>query len=351
MNNHLSKADLYSDAYKSQVLKFNESKLKERLAAKYEVKPYYLANKKLYSFSKFCSLVFNLLSISTSFSFVLSLISGSSFLLSVVLALSVLGIIEALKQFLIPDVAKIYFQFDTIPTVRILFCSALICLSAFASYKGANLAVQTTTKAPELISQDSIKSAYNSKIEALEAKQAELAKVKYKGITTRTAQKAINEIQVQINSLTGLLSNDLNQATLHNANETNEHKKSTSTNAWYFAILALIFDFGLLCCLVYCEYYDYRSLCDFVIVGIERPLKKDLPKPENFSDPEPDSDSGTDNVQTGTDNVQTIKTGYPQSDCLNCGTTFEKKNPKKKYCSDACRLQFYNRKNAKPLII
>ena len=54
MNNHLSKADLYSDAYKQQVANFNESKIKQRLESKFEVKPYYLANKNLYYFSCTC---------------------------------------------------------------------------------------------------------------------------------------------------------------------------------------------------------------------------------------------------------------------------------------------------------
>ena len=358
MNNHLSKADLYSDAYKQQVANFNESKIKQRLESKFEVKPYYLANKNLYYFSKFCSYAFNFLSICTSFTFVVSLLSGISFTISVALALIVLCVVEALKQFLIPDIAKNYLQFDKLMKIRIFVSILLICFSALCSYKGANLAVQMQTEVPEVINQDSIKNAYTAKIEALEAKQTGLSAIKYKGTTTRTAQRSIEKIQIQINSLTGLLQSELNQATNYNQTILTEHRAKTDVNGLYFALLALIFDLGLILSLLYSEYYDYRSICDFTIIGGVSPEKKNIPEPEELPEIEPDSDTDTANVQTVKEPVQTVKKTVQtekkrisEGECLNCGKLFEKKNPRKKYCSDNCRLQFYNRKNGKPLAI
>lgn len=344
MNNHLSKADLYADAYKQQLADFNESKLKARLTAKFDVKPYYLANRKLYYFSKICSYAFNFLSVCTSFTFVFSLLSGVSFILSVGLALVVLVLIEALKQFLIPDIAKSYFQFDRLTPIRIGFAIGLIGISALCSYKGANLAIESQTDKPVLINQDSIKTAYTAKIEALEAKQGELQKIKYRGTTTRTAQRSIEQIQKQINTITRLHQSELEQTIIKNQDIQTHHQSKTGDNSLYFALLALIFDLGLLCSLIYVEYYDYRSLCDFTVLGLAESKTDSTVSPG-------DVEQEQISVQTEKISVQTVNTDYPDGDCLNCGKKFKKKNPRKKYCSDNCRLQYYNRKNAKPLTI
>jgi hypothetical protein len=312
---------LVSSPYDMELEKFNASQLKVRLSEKFRIKPYYEQNRNKRYLALFSSYLFNLLSIATAYYFLFKLLDplvGLYF--SSFLSVLLLMIAELSKRFLIAPILQRYYQFRRISILLILSTLLLICFSALLSYKGANLAFKELKPNLALIDTDSIQNAYRSQIKPLEAKQKELLSIKYKGVTTRTAQKAALEAEKQLSAIRKDLSIELATAKNKNESISIENKQIKANEGFYFSLLALLFDSLLILCLVYIEYYDFRSIAEFSEATIgAMPLK---------------------NEQT-----EHLKKGA----CLNCSKSFIKSVPNKKYCSDECRISAYEKRSGKEL--
>ena len=323
IQNPLQGENPYSDEY----AKFRDSKQFNKLKSKFEVKPYYKENKPLKLLCMALSYLFNILSIVISFSFVYSIFNTPK---GLIISIVVLGIIEGFKRLLLPNLFKNYLQFSLINYLPSLCIILLISLSGFLSYKGGNVAIQQLTPPVETINVDSIRKHYSLLIEKKELRQNELSKVTYKGSTTRTAQKAILSIQEEIKGLREQEKERVTEAKKFNSEAVAAAESQTSVNGLYFSLLALIFDILLIVCIAYCEYYDYRSYAEY-----------------STHKKRPANDQKT--VDTAT--VLTPKKDKNVRKCANCSNVIEGNNPRKKYCSDKCRVENWNKKNGKKLTV
>ena len=258
---------------------------------------------------------------------------------SILVSLSILTILEAFKRLTLPSLFKNYLQFDKVKYFSCLVVVCLSVLSCFLSYEGGKVANSVFSSDAKLVNTDSIKANYQKLIAPKTVQQAELTKIKYKGTTTRTAQKAINAIQAEINTLRSQESKFLSIATNKNKEGLKSHKNEVYLKGIYFSLLALIFDLSLIFCLFYIEHYDYHSFVEFSTLD------------DSSTATVPTVGVGakqlTDNgINNGGKTVETVK-----KPCLNCGDSFEVTNPKKKFCSTSCRVKNWEANNQKKLTV
>ena len=326
--------------YQKELQTFKDSKLFQRLNEKFRIKPYYEQNRILKGAAGWSSYLFNLFSILIGFFFVYNLLNSFlGVIIGVILSIAMLIVLESFKRLILPQIGKDYLQFRKVGIIRVLIGIGLIVLSAFLSYQGGNTAVHHFTSKVEKFDTELISSNYSKLIRSKQEQQKQLSKVKYKGTTTRTAQKAINAIQAEINLIREqenlLFGTSLEENRKMLVNDSNRKY----TYGLYFSFMALIFDLSLIFCLAYCEYYDYHSLAEFGTL--------------------PNGDTATVSTLGGgaellinndsTNDSKTLET--VKKPCLNCGDSFDVINPKKKFCSTSCRVKNWEANNQKKLTV
>ena len=328
-----------SSTYQQELEKFKDSKLHSRLIDKFRIKPYHEQNKKLRLLALFSSYLFNLSSITISLYFAYMLLNSFLGLVGGLIAsIAILGVLEGFKRLILGNLFAYYLQFDKIKYLATLVGLGLVLLSGFFSYQGGGSAIYAYQSDAKLVNTDSIRSNYQKLIAPKTAQQAELTKIKYKGTTTRTAQKAINAIQAEINTLRGQEIKFLSIATNKNKEGLKSHKNEVYLKEIYFSLLALIFDLSLIFCLFYIEYYDYHSFAEF----------STLEDSNTATVPTLGGGANELNNKDNTNDSKTVKT-IPVKHCLNCQAVFDVSNPKKKFCSTSCRVKHWEIANQKKL--
>ena len=323
----LLRTSVYADEYTTELSNFLETRLFKRLSSKYEIKPYYKSNRTNYIVSTGGAYVFNLFSAFVGSYFAYSLLSGVvPYWVNIFFTTLLLFMVEYAKRSAFELLVKTFLQFRKLAKGAFLLCFILILFSAFASYKGSNSFIQANTAPVQLINTDSINKSLGEQINKLKVQQAELKKIKYKGNTTRTAQRAIDKIQTEILEVRSFANMEMKEARRLNIEALSLHRNSTSSNALLFSLLALIIDAGIIFCIAYCEYYDYRSLAEFSTT------------PQNITDNKTDSKEEA----TSTAPVHT-------ANCAHCGGTYEMTRKNKKYCSTDCRQSAYEERTGKQL--
>ena len=168
-----------SSVYDEEMKRFTQTRLYNRLQEKFRVKPYWESNFKLKLLSLTSSYILNVLSICTAFYFIYSLLVDSTgYIIASIFSVVLLDSLESFKRILAPQTIQRYFQFRKIAIFPLVAVIGLISCSALFSYKGSNLAFKSLSSKPNLVSLDSIKTAYNGKITALESKQNEMKKTR-----------------------------------------------------------------------------------------------------------------------------------------------------------------------------
>lgn len=325
--------------YLQELQKFKDSKLHSRLSDKFRIKPYHEQNKKLRLLALFSSYLFNLSSITISLYFAYMLLNSFLGLVGGLIAsIAILGVLEGFKRLILGNLFAYYLQFDKIKYLATLVGLGLVLLSGFFSYQGGAAANVIFAPGAKSINTDSIKANYQKLIAPKTAQQVELLQTKYKGTTTRTAQKAINAIQAEINTLRSQESKFLSIAAGKNKQALNSHKNKVYLKGFYFSLLALIFDLSLIFCLFYIEYYDYHSFVEFSTLDDGSTATV---SPLGGGANELNRNDSTNDSKT----VQTI----PVKHCLNCQAVFDVSNPKKKFCSTSCRVKHWEIANQKKL--
>jgi TRAP-type C4-dicarboxylate transport system permease small subunit len=337
-----------ADSYKKEFENFTTSNLFIRLQEKFRIKPYHEENRLLRKVVLFSSYLFNLFSIITSFYFAYSLFSSFlGLVLGIMLSISMLIILEGLKRIIIPSIFKAYFQFKSKSYLKSIVAVVMVALSAFFSYGGADVAINEFSFNTEVLQIDSIRGYYVGEINLRHEQQEQLSNVKYKGTTTRTAQKAITALQSEINDLrkqeTALLSLEIEE---HEGDlKTDKNKKYF--HSLIFSLLALCFDLSLIFCLVYLEYYDYRSISEFAKVDTVNTVA--VPTIEHKNDSL--GGGAKELIKKEVINDSRTIANDSKKNCLNCQAVFDVSNPKKKFCSTSCRVGHWNMKNKKALTV
>jgi hypothetical protein len=255
-----------TDEFKAYHNAFLDSTLSDRLADKYKVRPFFERYAKLRAMMQNTSYLLNLFAVITSFTCVFTFVNTliKNALASFAFAVAFLVLLELFKRLTIPNTFKAFFQFRKLNPLKVAFILCLTGTSVLLSFVGASDAVQQYTPPPTLISTDSIRTQYGSRIVSLEKRLKEIKRSQsWHGTLTPQGQKAYNAVQNQINLIEGDRIATTDRATAANDQTTTHHTTHTDSRGYYFSFFSLLLDLLLIGFFYFMEYYDYRSYTEF----------------------------------------------------------------------------------------
>jgi hypothetical protein len=292
---------------------------------------------------------------------ILPMSSTAAAVVAPLLSLPPVLLIEALKRHTLKEVLINAIQYKKIAIGLSLVCLFVGSMSVFASWYGAKILPQTIAEPPQLVDVDSLRNVFEVKI--MEA-------------TTLHTYKPTNTMTKQGSAIISELEAEKRQ-TLSEAKEKNEKASATKGEAikadsFLLSSIALSIELLFLVCMVFSINFYWRCFLETqgepttVDADAVASDASDVDNNENrkFTAHEPKSikqgghqaptnrpigfyyQQGT--PQTSTTNVDNENRNYTRI-CANCGTKYIHKHHKQKYCTDACRVEFWQKKTGKTL--
>lgn len=256
-----------TNQYETAYEQFVDASLFERLQDKYRVKPFYLRYKSLRQVALMSSYGVNVFSAATAFTcvfvFLNTLLQNS--VIAGLLTIGFLTVLELFKRLMIPDFVKNILQFRRVNWLKGLAIVLLMLFSVTLSYFGARESVTLFTPKVTLTDVESPKQDTKSRIATLENRLTDIRKTQsWRGKLTPKGQKSYNRVTEQIAQIESDMLQNTNRIIAQNDELLVKHADKTNINAHIFGLLTLILDFSLILLLAFSEYYDYRSLAEFI---------------------------------------------------------------------------------------
>jgi len=268
--------DIFSTPFEDAYKDFQASKLSAKLADKFSPKPYFKKFHKLKLFTSAGSILFASCSAVTAFSFVFLLCkSVLGLYISVLVAVIGLIALEMGKRLIIEPAILDYLKFKKIRFILVLTALGLSSGSIYSSFQGSRLAINELNSNPDLIDVDSLDNASRSQIQAIDAKIKDYKTNKQfqndKGtVFYKVSAKLIPSLEQE---RLGYLK--LNRMIVDSARTENKARAglqiATNERAGIqLGYLTILFEFLLIICLVFSNYYDYRSFIEMQGVSTQK---------------------------------------------------------------------------------
>lgn len=310
----------------------------ERLAEKFRPKTYFESMRVLFHVVYGTSFLFNVLSATTASALIyLFLQSVLPVIPAVILTGALLFALEATKRLTASRLFIAHVTGRGMDFLAIVVVAMLSGASIASSFKGAEkLVVQYTAPAVE---------ADRSELNQIEGSIAEIdrqireqqANGKYKGQLTYHAARTIDRLTKQRSGLQEEAITERARVREENTTAKTEHKATTITNAHYFALFTLACELMFLFAAYWLEYYDYRSYVEMNEAGTRSQLH-----PHATMHPSPIVAA----ISANKSDRNPVTMGRS---CNHCGTAYEARHAKQKFCSDRCRLGAWHAANGRPV--
>lgn len=272
---------LQEDIFENAYAEFQQDAAAKRLQEKYEVKPYYKRFKSLRNAVLGGSYMFNIISgvaaCSLAYFFMKSISSSLGDTLSTLIALIVtlvaIGLLEYVKRFVNGTMIKDGFQFKKF---RFGFAAMALLISGISitsSFYGGKKAIIELTPDPTLVQRDSMEGNLKSQIAILDSRITKAENTTWLGVTTRDGSKARTEFQKEKLMLSERLIQVQKSEEQENGMILLEHKSEVQLSAWSFAWVVAGCEILFLMCIFYIEFYDYRSITEFAVMGVAEKIQ------------------------------------------------------------------------------
>ncbi len=262
------KKDIFSTPFEDAYKDFQASKLSAKLADKFSPKPYFKKFHKLKLFTNVGSILFASCSAITAFSFVF-LLCKSVLGLYVAAIVAVIGLttLEIAKRLIIEPTILDYLKFKKIRVVLVLVALGLSSGSIYSSFQGSKLAINELNNHIPLIDIDSLDNANRSQTDAIEAKIEDYKTNKQyqndKGIVFyNISAKLIPTLEKERLFFLNKISTLRDTARAENKARGSIQRATNNRAGVQLGYLTILFEFLLLVCLVFSNYYDYRSFVE-----------------------------------------------------------------------------------------
>ena len=366
MNNSENNAATFhtSNQFAEHFNQFGNTRLFDRLQKKFTPKPYYYQYRTLRGVVLVASALFHVLSAATAAALVFLFIGNliPSPIASGGITAAVLVALEISKRETSGRFFHDLLQFSKFSPGLLAAVVGLSAASIACSYFGAEKAVRALTPPPALIVADTLTAPVKTQIAGIDEQIKGAQRNTWKGKLTAPAQRTIERLTRQKENLTNELIRQQTRVDSKNDTTEKEHAQTTETNANGFAAFTLCSEILLILCLWYLQYYDYRSFAEY--------CKKTSSSTDDDATNVSNINSATGNkpingvpIYTNVvqerrpigfhrpdENRQTkIVTAGNLRNCEHCGTGYEYRHSKQKYCCDDCRISAWQNKTGKEI--
>jgi len=326
---------------------------------------------------------FPIISIVTSVSFMYGHIQMAinNIYVAIVIAVLLLGIVELTKNHLLSNALDTFFSNSGRSLATFLFAFLFSALSFIMSYNGAEMLVKNLDTSKEVIKDSSlvnlaaIDNDYSVQIAAEQAKIEninQMAKKQWHGLHTPQQTNLLTSLEANINLLRGLKEKEKERILSDKTVSLSIAENEVNYNAWIFKLFAAIIELMLIISITFNAFYAFKT------------VREDLDLKEYKGDPGKYQSLGikdfksiavstqvqAPNIGLNTNNERNVIAGFlkqtnfneqsPINDhriteeskkrtCKHCGNDFEFKHWNKTYCSDTCRIEYWENKTGQKL--
>jgi len=341
---------------------FNNQRLFKRLAEKHRPKPYWQQYRKLHLAVSGISFLFNILSIFTAAALVYFFLFGltGNVIVSASLTGLLLGGLEFMKRETAAKLFHIWLQFKTASPGMVLAVVCLSSISTTASYFGAEKTVKQFAAPPDIESISDATADTKYDIKEIDGQIRDAKKSTWKGKVTPAAQKTIDRLAATKDRLVGDMVRTKERTDARNDAAILDHEENTNTSAAAFAAFTLICEIGLILCLFYIQYYDYRSFAEYAHAANGKKIATNASGVHSGAyQSQAYSTTGNHNgIYNGPNNDERRKIGFRYGNaqptqnaqtvvngpivtgryCVHCGAAYHHGHARQKYCSEVCRV-------------
>lgn len=342
-----NKTTLYEDEQRSKTI---QSWVRE-----FEYKSYYEQNVKLYYFALVGSFVCQILTIFSSWNFVLNLIDSD---LKVFYTAFLLVCIEVTKYVLFSNIFKTLFVDVKLVNIPFAFFAVLICTaSIYASITGAEQIGNDKTQLIAInnemrLNALNVENAFRSESESIKKQISEIKnRNTWKNNMWITGKdKAILERnELRLIQLSEDKRNALNKIETEKRNELSKKENELSKNGTRYKLAFAFFDLIFIVLSAYVWYFRFRTVFEVRYSNLDNSkieqkeeVKKEQVKTVILKQEETESD-----------NKMVAKIGFKTENklfsgnriCGSCGKAFVYKTDHQKFCSNACRMENFKSKS------
>jgi hypothetical protein len=366
----------------------------KRLADKFTVKPFYFKYKALKKLLGVITWFIQVVTIIVSFMSIFGLlIPMMPYYIAFTFSVISLVCIEILKRMTLKPSVKEFLQFKKVVLFPLSLALTMLVLSLWLTWNGTHETVFKLTEKPQLLNVDSLTNFEKDRIKQINSDISTAKKITWKGKITEKGQKMIDNLTQERAKIQGKLDLKENNLRVKNDQTESDHTTKTTARATHFKYLTLCLDLLLFGLLAWLEYYDYRSITEFsrlkiasenttqnvvntegdttqnvvnnegnttqnvvnnalrynagrtVIQGFRRENTTQSVMSNNASN----TIKTTQNVVNKSKRVVNGEIIIIKKACENCGETFERKVTFQKFCTQNCRIKFWENKTGKKM--
>lgn len=250
--------DIFADALE----KFEESRFAATLENEFRVRPYHEKNRVRYWISVVAGYTFNVLSLATGGGLVFYFLEAfMPYQLAAILTGLLLFLLEAIKRESIAAAAKEYLQFGKRPLTTWMLVAALSTVSVIGSFHGARKIIHEHTPTAAAVAVDTLPhiAALTSSIDEKNKQIQEARATRYKGTTTNTSTKTIQDLTRQLEPLEAELLLARRSALQEQSDTKTASAVAVAMSAEQFAYFSLVCEALFLLCVWYGVHYRLTS--------------------------------------------------------------------------------------------
>ena len=324
---------------------------------------------------------FPAISVLTAIAFLYSYINGAIGLVyvSIAIAVIVLTLLESVKNLLLNNGLDTYFSNSGKPAIIFMFALVFSIGSFIMSYQGAELLVKNMNKSKEQIIGNTtkniseIKSKYSDAITQEKTKIADLknkAKKQWKKLNTPEQNKLILIYEQNIKQFRAQEQKEIDISLNDKKENLTKATVSVNYNAYVFKVFAGINEFLTILSIAFVAFYAFKTVRqDMDLTDYKGNPEKynELPSSQEFKPVDVESlprhglniDTRSvikgflrekmPNERSPLNDERIMKETNKKRTCKNCGNEFDYKHWNKQYCSDACRIDHWQKKTGKIL--
>ncbi len=326
---------------------------------------------------------FPLISIVTSVSFIYGhmMVIGNLYL-AVIISVLLLGIVELTKNHLLTNGLDTYFSNSGKSMGTFVFAFLFSALSFVMSYNGAEMLVKNMDTSKQVIKDSSmvnlaaIDNNYSLQIAAEQSKIDNInamAKKQWHGLHTTQQTTLLTSIEENIKTLRLLGEKEKDRILSEKSVNLSTAESSVNYNAWIFKIFAGIIEFLLILSITFEAFYKFKTVREDMDlknfktdpnrhINLEPKNIKIIGENQPVQAPSIGLNSGNNErkvigfIQGVTidenrvyENRIELQSGFRT--CKNCTAEFVAKHHKQVYCNNECRIEFWEQKNGRKLML
>lgn len=256
------------------------------------------------------------------------------------IGLVIAAAVEALKRATAERVAVTHLRDGSLSALA-LVSLAIIALSTFAAYWGAENAIIDAHGSAQVVRSDSLTAHHVATIAAArEAIATASAQKRADGSLPPSARRQIERAQKQIERAQARIEQIELATDERNARIEADHNARATGRGAAFGLVALLAEVALLICIYYANYYQFRAVVEAIDSAAHTTTTP-------HTTPNPTLANGTPDARRP---IGFHKPAAGEKVCRHCGEAFTPRTTWQRYCSEACRVAAWEARSGKKLV-